>query len=143
MSIDSYNPPGIWQPFGAFSMAALQGAGRILHLKGQVSLDADGRLVADGDMAGQVEQALRNVEAVLACYGGRMQDVYTLTHHVTDIEDFMSTAAVRARFFKPPYPVTTTVEISRLYDPALLVEITASAEIPLARFEIPGSTGQG
>jgi len=40
--IDAINPPGVWSPFGAFSMVIIQGAGQIVHLKGQVALDQQG-----------------------------------------------------------------------------------------------------
>ena len=49
----------------------------------------------------------------------------------------METGKVRQEFFAPPFPVTTTVEVSSLYDPRLMVEITAIAEIPWARFKNP------
>ncbi|MEM7208857.1 MAG: RidA family protein [Pseudomonadota bacterium] len=137
MAIDSYNPDSVWKPFGAFSMAAVQGSGKVVHLKGQVSLDKAGSVVGEGDMETQVEQVLENIRSVLKSFGGRMEDLYTLTHHVTNIEAFMSTGHIRSRYFSPPYPVTTTVEVSRLYHPALMVEITGSAEIPLERFEEP------
>ena len=51
--IHSVNPPGVWAPFGAFSMAVIQGTGQVVHLKGQVSLDVDGHVVAKGDMRGR------------------------------------------------------------------------------------------
>lgn len=137
MSARRINPETVWQPFGAFSMVAIQGAGQVVHLKGQVALDEDGVVVGHGDMPAQVDRALRNVELVLAELGGEMVDVYALTHHVTDIEAFMRTGSIRERYFAPPYPVTTTVEVSRLYHPELLVEITASAEIPRERFAAP------
>ena len=132
-----FNPRGVWQPFGTFSQAAIQGSGRVIHLKGQVSLDEAGNIVGENDMEQQVTKTLTNIETVLASVGGHMGDIYTLTHHVTDIEAFMNTGHIRNQFFKPPYPVTTTVEVSRLYHPLLLVEITASAEIPLDRFTEP------
>ena len=137
MTIDSHNPDSVWKPFGAFSQAVVQGTGKVIHLKGQVSLDQGGEIVGVGDIAAQVAQALENIRTILAHFGGRMEDVYCLTHHVTDIEAFMKTGEVRARYFKSPFPVTTTVEVSRLYHPDLMVEITGSAEIPLDRFTEP------
>ena len=137
MAIKSYNPDGVWKPFGAFSIAVVQGSGKIVHLKGQVSLDEEGNVVGEGDIEAQVEKVLENIQNVLSSFGGRMEDIYTLTHHVTNIEKFMSTGHIRNRYFNPPYPVTTTVEVSRLYNPALMVEITGSAEIPLDRFKEP------
>ncbi len=137
MAIESYSPERVWKPFGAFSQAVVQGTGKILHLKGQVSLDREGEIIGVGDIEAQVDQSLRNVGDILEFFGGRMEDIYALTHHVADIEAFMQTGQVRSRYFKPPYPVTTTVEVVRLYHPDLLVEITASAEIPLQRYRAP------
>ncbi|HVM84784.1 MAG TPA: RidA family protein, partial [Candidatus Binatia bacterium] len=48
-----FDPPGVWQPFGPFSLAAVQGDGRIVHLKGQVALDQSGKVVGAGDMRAQ------------------------------------------------------------------------------------------
>ena len=84
-----------------------------------------------------VETTLKNIQTVLGNVGGRMEDIYSLTHHVTDIEAFMATGHIRNQFFKDPFPITTTVEVSRLYHSALMVEITASAEIPRDRFIEP------
>lgn len=136
--IDGFNPTGVWRPFGAFSMGVIQGPGQVVHLKGQVGLDRHGEIVGTGDMRAQTRQALENIEAVLASVGGRMEDIVALTHHVTDIEAFMGTGDVRRHFFREPYPVTTTVQVVRLYHPDLLVEITAIAEIPRVRFHRPG-----
>lgn len=137
MPIDSFNPDSVWKPFGAFSQAVVQGAGKIVHLKGQVSLDKEGEIVGEGDINTQVEKALENIKSILSEFGGRMEDIYSLTHHVTSIEEFMKTGHIRTQYFKPPYPVTTTVEVSRLFHPDLLVEITGSAEIPLDRYVEP------
>ena len=137
MPIDSFDPDTLWKPFGAFSQAVVQGDGKIVHLKGQVALDRDANVIGTGDMEAQVEQVLINIETLLDAFGGRMEDLYSLTHHVTDIEGFMKTGHIRNRFFRPPYPVTTTVQVSRLYNPDLLVEITGSAEIPMNRYRRP------
>ena len=137
MTIDSYNPDSVWKPFGSFSQAVVLGDGKIVHLKGQVALDRDGNIVGPGDIEAQVEQVHENMKSILAEFGGRMTDLYALTQHVTNIDAFMTTGHVRARYFEAPYPVTTTVEVSRLYHPELMVEITGSAEIPLQRFRTP------
>jgi len=137
MPVDSFNPDAVWKPFGAFSMAVVQGTGKVVHLKGQVSLSKEGGIVGEGDIEKQVAKALENIQSILASFGGRMEDIYSLTHHVTDIDEFMKTGHIRNQYFQPPYPVTTTVEVSRLYNPRLMVEITGSAEIPLDRFKEP------
>ena len=137
MPIDSFDPDSVWKPFGAFSQAVVQGTGKIVHLKGQVSLDKEGNIQGKGNIEAQVEKVFENIESILSTFGGQIGDIYSLTHHVTDIDAFMTTGHIRTRYFEPPYPVTTTVEVSRLYHPDLLVEITASAEIPLHRYTEP------
>ncbi len=132
-----HNPPEVWQPFGAFSMAAMPGDGQLVFLKGQVALDRDGTLVGEGDMHAQVRQVLENIQAVLASLAGEMVDVISLTQHTTDIDAFMACGDIRQSFFAEPYPVTTTIEVSRLYRPDVLIEITAIAEIPRSRYRAP------
>ncbi|WP_299396448.1 RidA family protein [Pelagibius sp.] len=136
--IKNFNPPEVWAPFGAFSMGVVQGEGQIVYLKGQVALDPEGKVVGRGDMPAQLRQVLENIQAVLAHVGGTIADIVSLTQYVTDIETFMASGAIRQKFFAEPYPVTTTVEVSRLYDPDLMVEITAIAEVPRDRFRAPG-----
>jgi len=140
---ESYNPENLWAPFGAFSMMMLQGGGQVVHLKGQISLDKDGQVVGakgtEGDMQAQLRQTLTNIETALASVGGRMSDVTSLVHYTTDIASFMQSGDVRKAFFAEPYPITTTVETAALYRPELLIEITATAEIPLDRFARPAA----
>ncbi len=61
----------------------------------------------------------------------------SLVHYATDIDAFMQAGDIRKACFAEPYPVTTTVQVERLYHPDPLIEITAVAEIPLARFRRP------
>ena len=124
--IDAVNPPGVWSPFGAFSMAVIQGDGQVIHLKGQVSLDQDGQVVGAGDMRQQVHKMLENIRASVS-----------LVHYATDIEGFMATGDIRTEFFQALFPVTTTVQVARLYHPDLVIEVTAVAEIPRGRFRRP------
>lgn len=135
--VDGFNPPSVWAPFGAFSMGVIQGDGQILYLKGQVALDSEGQIVGKGDMRAQVRKTLENIQSVLSSVGGTTRDIASLTHYVTDIEDFMKTGDIRREFFAEPFPATTTVQVVRLYRSDLLVEITATAEIPRDRFKRP------
>ena len=132
---DAINPPDLWQPFGPFSQVAIQGDGRIVHLKGQVALDRDGRIVGAGDMRAQLRQVLENIRTALSSVGGEMGDILSMTNYVTDMDAFLAAGDIRRGYFAAPYPVTTTVEVARLYDHALLVEISAIDEIPESRFK--------
>lgn len=135
--IDAVNPRDVWAPFGAFSMAVIQGEGQIVHLKGQVALDGDGAVVGPSDMRAQLRKVLENIQDVLSSMGGQMSDVVSLVHYTTDIQQFMEAGDIRKGFFSAPYPVTTTVEVKRLYRPELMIEIAAVAEIPRDRFRRP------
>jgi enamine deaminase RidA (YjgF/YER057c/UK114 family) len=132
-----FNPPTVWKPFSAFSMGAVQGDGRIVHLKGQVPLGLKGDVVGPGDMHAQVRKTLENIRDTLVHVGGEMRDVISLTHYVTDIRAFMGTREVRESFFAPPYPVTTTVQVSAFFHRDIMIEITAIAEVPRGRFKEP------
>ena len=124
----SFNPPDIWKPCGAFSQVVAAGAGQTLYLKGQVALDLNGNVVGEGDMRAQVAQVLKNVSAILVAVGGRMSDIVSIQQFTTDIQAFMQCGDIRSVYFQAPYPVTTTVEVSSLYDPRLLIEITCIAD---------------
>jgi len=134
---DAINPPDLWQPFGPFSQVAIQGNGTVVHVKGQVALDRAGRVVGAGDMRAQLRQVLENIRTALASIGGEMGDILSMTNYVTDMDAFLAAGDIRREFLQAPYPVTTTVEVMRLYDHALLVEISAIAEIPAGRFARP------
>ena len=137
--VDAVNPKGVWFPFGAFSMAVIQGEGQMVHLKGQVALDESGYIVGAGDMRVQLRRVLENIGTVLASMGGQMSDIVSLVHFTTDIEQFMGAGDIRKQFFFEPFPITTTVQVARLYHPDLLIEITAIAEIPRDRFHRPAN----
>src|SRR5262245_13160903 len=116
-------------------MAVAQDAGRTVHLKGQVALDAAGQVVGKGDMRAQTRQTLGNIRAALGSACRQMAHIHSLTQYVTDIDAFRQTRDIRCEFFAEPYPATTTVEVVRLFHPDLVVEITATAEIPRERFK--------
>ena len=66
-----------------------------------------------------------------------MSDILSMTNYVADMDAFLAAGDIRHEFLMAPYPVTATVEIARLYDRALLVEISVIAEIPQERFRRP------
>jgi enamine deaminase RidA (YjgF/YER057c/UK114 family) len=63
---EAFDPPELWQPFGPFSQVAIQGDGRVVHLKSQVALDRDGRIVGPGDRRAPLRQVLENIRTALA-----------------------------------------------------------------------------
>jgi enamine deaminase RidA (YjgF/YER057c/UK114 family) len=99
----------------------------IIFVSGQLSRDADGKLVGPGDMAEQVRQAIRNMETVLASAGATLRNIVSLVVYTTDIREFQKIVAARTEFFKEDLPTSTIVEVNHLADPHLLIEFQATA----------------
>ena len=105
-------------------------AGRMVFASGQVARGVDGQLVGRGDIRAQTRKTLQNLQAVLAEGGATMDDVVKVTVFVTNLaEHFSAIHEVRSEFFTSDYPASTLVEISRLVDPDMLIEIEAIAVV--------------
>jgi len=85
--------------------------------------------VGGSDVAEQTHEALRRIVAVLEEAGARVEDVVRTRIYVTDISRWQDVGRVHGEVFGTVRPVTSMVEVSRLIDPALLVEIEADAII--------------
>jgi enamine deaminase RidA (YjgF/YER057c/UK114 family) len=125
----SRQPLTLGKPFEKqvpFSLGVVS-SGRMLHTAGITARDADGDLVGAGDMRAQVEQCFSNLADVLKASGAGFGDIVKYTIYTTDIALFDSTT----RDIRHPYfidrPASTLIEVSRLIDPAMLVEIEAIA----------------
>lgn len=101
----------------------------LIFLSGQLSRDAEGKLVGQGDMAEQTRQAIRNMRTVLEAAGGTLQDIVAITVYTTDIRQFREIVAARMEFFRDRLPTSTIVEVNHLADPGLLIEFTAIAAL--------------
>ena len=116
-----------------FSHGVVTSGGRLLFLAGQTALDAEGRIVAPGDLVAQYEQVLRNLQAVVMAAGGTMQDITQITIFVRDRDAYIAyrkpLGLVHKAFFGTYYPATALIEISRLFDDDALIEIQGMAVI--------------
>ena len=114
---------------GAFSSGVEAPAGRTIYVSGQVSMDADGNVVGEGDVRLQTETVLESVKAVVEEAGGGMEDIVKVTVFILDMAHYDEIHEVRRRYFEEPYPASSMVEVSALIDPRLLIEIEAVAVI--------------
>lgn len=125
--------PPDWAPAKGYANGILA-EGRLLFVAGQIGWDAQQRLVS-ADFAEQTRQALENIAAVLEAGGARPEHVARMTWYVTDKHAY--NAAQRAigeayrAVFGRHYPAMTLVEVADLLEPGALVEIEATAVVPL------------
>lgn len=118
------------EPLGAFSWAIkVDGPTQLLFVSGLTSRSPDGSVVGEGDITLQTETVLRSLRAIVESAGGKLADIVKVTVFIRDMTHFRQIHDVRRRFFSPPYPASTMVEVNRLVDPRSLIEIDAIAVI--------------
>jgi enamine deaminase RidA (YjgF/YER057c/UK114 family) len=114
-----------FEPMVGYSRAVR--VGNAIYVSGTTATQEDGSIAAHGDVQLQTEQALRNIAWALERAGGRIEHVVRTRIYVTNISDWEKVGRAHAEFFHAVRPATTLVEVSRLVDPAMLVEIEAEA----------------
>ena len=114
-------------PVGPYSPGMI--FGKLVFVSGQAGRDpATGTIAAD--VAAQTEQVLKNIATILEAAGSGLPHVLRCGVFLVDMKDFPTMNEVYARAFGSHRPARTTVEVSGLPGPGLLVEIDAVAFIP-------------
>jgi 2-iminobutanoate/2-iminopropanoate deaminase len=92
-----------------------------------IGRDEQGKLV-EGGFEAQAVKAFENIKLTLEAAGASLKDVVKMTIYFKNMDDVYKFREIRARFFIPPMPASTGVEVSRLL-PGVLVEIDAVAVV--------------
>jgi enamine deaminase RidA (YjgF/YER057c/UK114 family) len=122
LNLGSVNP---WEPVVGYSRIVVRGD--TAWVSGTTATAPDGTVAHPGDAAAQTRYVLTAVGSALERAGFTLADVVRTRVYVTDIERWEDVGRVHGEFFGDIRPAATMVEVSRLIDPALLVEIEADA----------------
>jgi enamine deaminase RidA (YjgF/YER057c/UK114 family) len=125
-----------WEPIFGYSRAVR--VGEWVMVSGTTALDSEGRLVGRGQMYVQARQAISNVASALARMGINLDRVIRTRVYVTDIDRFADVARAHQEMFGDAPPASTLVQVTRLVDPDMLVEIEADAYAGPAAAAIAG-----
>jgi enamine deaminase RidA (YjgF/YER057c/UK114 family) len=132
MSTEFLSPKTLPPPVG-YSHVAKVNRGTIIYIAGQVSSDASGKLIGDGDFETQVEQVFRNLKIAVEAAGATMADIVKLnTYLVAEVDQagVPKLRAIRDRYLNVENPpASTLVVVTRLARPGWLIEIEAVAAI--------------
>ena len=114
-----------WEAIVGYSRAVR--VGPFVFVAGTTATDAEGRVVGEGDPYAQASECFRKVGDALEQAGASLQDVVRVRMYVTNADNWEEIGRAHNEVFADVLPATTLVEVSRLLDPAMLVEVEVDA----------------
>lgn len=103
--------------------------GNMLFIAGQPARDKNFNIVGKGDIAVQTAQVFENIKSIVEEAGGTMENIVALTTYFTNIKDFPKYREVREKYIKPESVAATTMAVTALVHPDMIVEVEGIAII--------------
>ena len=116
-----------WEQIVGYSRAVK--VGERIYVTGTTATNESGAIVGAGDAYAQTTQAIRNIEQALKALGASLENVVRTRMFVTDISRWEEYGQAHGEFFSVIKPCATMVEVSKLVDPEMLIEIEVEAEM--------------
>jgi enamine deaminase RidA (YjgF/YER057c/UK114 family) len=126
MARQNVSTGGPWEAKIGYSRAVRVGAS--VYISGSTAMTPSG-LVGKGDPYAQTIQTFKTIEAALKQAGASLNDVVRTRIYVADIDQWQEVGRAHGEVFGTIRPATTMVEVKRLIDPDMLVEIEADAMV--------------
>jgi enamine deaminase RidA (YjgF/YER057c/UK114 family) len=115
-----------WESIIGYSRVVRMGSH--IYVTGTTAVDyTTGAIVGEGDAYAQTVKTIENIAFALSKVGASLNDVVRTRVFVTNIGQWETIGRAHGEFFGEILPATTMVEISRLIDPKMVVEIEADA----------------
>lgn len=124
---EKYSSGAKWEAVVGYSRAVK--VGNRIYVTGTTATDENSVVVGAGDAHAQTVQTIKNIEKALKALGASLENVVRTRMFVTDISRWEEYGRAHGEFFRDVMPATTMVEVSKLIDPEMLIEIEADAEI--------------
>lgn len=128
MERENFGTGSTWEPIIGYSRAVK--VGPFISVSGTTATNAAGEIVGIDDPYAQTLQALRNIESALSRAGASLAQVVRTRIYCKDIDQWEAIGRAHGELFGEIRPATTMVEVSRLINPDMLVEIEADAILP-------------
>ncbi|MGI8670181.1 MAG: RidA family protein [Aridibacter sp.] len=116
-----------WEKIVGYSRAVK--VGERIYITGTTATDENGNIVGENDAYAQTVQVIKNIEKALNALDATLENVVRTRMFVTDISRWEEYGKAHGEFFKEIMPATTMVEVSKLIDSKMLIEIEADAEL--------------
>ncbi|MEV1177686.1 Rid family hydrolase [Nonomuraea sp. NPDC049784] len=104
--------------------------GDMLYVSGQAAFDEQGNIVGEGSKTAQAEHVFQVISRILADQGATFDDIAFMRTYLTDMDKRVEYGQVRRKYITGTPPASTTVEVSKLFMPGLLLEVDVIVALP-------------